>query len=125
MIIHSHWWTTLLPSQPVILEPTKTKSALGPDKLPGSSIRSRSSQRGASVVGTCDQQIASKRGTAIIDRRSVIKAGQLRRQRAGLLADEIHVSTPATIATIAAAIGASSFTLMTASAVTTDGIIRC
>ena len=52
-------------------------------------------------------------------------AGQLRRQRACLPGDEIHVSTAATIATSAAAIGASSFTLITTSAARIDSIIRC
>ena len=55
----------------------------------------------------------------------MIAADQLKPERARLPSDEIHVSTPATIATIAAAIGASSLMLMTASAVTIEGIIRC
>src|SRR4029077_16323598 len=61
-------------------------------------------------------------GIAETDNRSVTAAGQLKRQRGALPADEIHVSTPATIATTPAAIGASSFTLMTASAVRIDRV---
>src|SRR6266853_921744 len=102
----------------------KTKSAPGPDKLPGGTIPRRSSETRAYNVGDCNQEIASKRGIARTETRSVIVAGQLTRQSVRLSADEIHVSTSATMATIAAAIGASSFTLMTASAVSIDGIMR-
>src|SRR5215813_2187969 len=108
-----------------MLEATKAKSAPGLDKLTGATRPRRSTEWRAYIVGDCDQEIVSKRGIAETDKRSVIAAGRFNRHHGRLPADEIHVSTPATVATIAAAIGASSFTLITASAVTIDGIIRC
>jgi hypothetical protein len=69
--------------------------------------------------------MVSKKGIAETDRISVIAAGQLKRERAASPpGEEIHVSMPATIATIAAAIGASSLTLITTIAVAIDAIIR-
>src|SRR5437868_11047770 len=124
-MIHSQLRTTRLPSQRAMFEDTKTNSAPGLDKVPGATTPSRSSECRAYVVGNCDEEIASNSGIAEIDSRTVIAAGQLKRDCHGLPGDEIHDSTPAMIATMAAAMDASSFTPMITSTVAIDGSIRC
>src|SRR5881227_2874813 len=114
-----------LPSQRATFEDTKTNSVPALDKVPGATTPSRSNECRAYVVADWDDEIANNSGIAEIDRRTIIAAGQLKRDCHGLPDDEIHVSTPAMIATMAAAIDASSFTPMITRAVAIDGSIRC
>src|SRR4029453_4689079 len=107
-----------------MFDTTKAKSDPGPDRFPGFTIPIRSTECGVYIVDGCDEEIASNTGIAEIDSRTTIPADQLKRQRAGSPTDAIQVSTPATVATMAAAIGASSFTVTTTSAVTIEGISR-